>query len=413
MNQPAVGIEAISLYCGPTVLDVRSLFEARNLDLERFDNLMMKSRSVGLPCEDPVTNGVNAAKPIIDRLSDEEKNAIELVIAASESGIDFGKAMSTYIHDYLGLSRHCRVVEMKQACYAGTGAMQLANCFVASNTSPGAKALIIATDTSRFAQNFTYAEPSQGVGSVAILVSDRPRVMEIDLGAMGYYSYEVMDTCRPVPGVETGDADLSLMAYLECYDQCFKEYCRRVQGVDVLKTFDYFAYHTPFGGMVKGAHRKLLRSAGKLPPQQVEEDFQRRVAPSLEYCVQVGNVYSATLYFALCGIIDHAPIDNPMRVGMFSYGSGCSSEFYSGLIQPRAKQELGQLDIQGQLDRRYRLNMDEYERILSLNNEWMFGVENKEVSLEGYEAIYRHFMEGRGLLLLDRVKDYHREYRWS
>ena len=34
---------------------------------------MMVNKSVALPCEDPVTNGVNAAKPIIDLLSEEEK----------------------------------------------------------------------------------------------------------------------------------------------------------------------------------------------------------------------------------------------------------------------------------------------------------------------------------------------------
>lgn len=70
-----VGIEAINAYGGATFLDVRTLFEARGLDLERFGNLMMEKKSVGLPCEDPVTNAVNAAKPIIDALSEDEKNA--------------------------------------------------------------------------------------------------------------------------------------------------------------------------------------------------------------------------------------------------------------------------------------------------------------------------------------------------
>jgi polyketide biosynthesis 3-hydroxy-3-methylglutaryl-CoA synthase-like enzyme PksG len=87
-----VGIEAINIYGGPAVLDVRTLFEARELNLERFDNLMMEKKSVGLPCEDPVTNGVNAAKPIIDGLSEDEKKRIELVIASTESGLDFGKS---------------------------------------------------------------------------------------------------------------------------------------------------------------------------------------------------------------------------------------------------------------------------------------------------------------------------------
>ncbi len=48
-----VGIEAINVYGGPTFLDVRTLFDAIGLDLERFDYLMMKKKIVELPCEDP------------------------------------------------------------------------------------------------------------------------------------------------------------------------------------------------------------------------------------------------------------------------------------------------------------------------------------------------------------------------
>ncbi|MFA7746563.1 3-hydroxy-3-methylglutaryl-ACP synthase, partial [Salinicoccus roseus] len=65
-------------------------------------------------------------------------------------GIDFGKSLSTYIHDYLGLNRNCRLFELKQACYSGTAGLQMALNFILSQTSPGAKALVVATDISRF-----------------------------------------------------------------------------------------------------------------------------------------------------------------------------------------------------------------------------------------------------------------------
>ena len=44
-----VGIEAINFYGGAPVLDIRSLFEARQVDLRRFDNLMLQRKSVALP----------------------------------------------------------------------------------------------------------------------------------------------------------------------------------------------------------------------------------------------------------------------------------------------------------------------------------------------------------------------------
>ncbi len=246
-----VGIEAINVYAGQTQLDTRLLFEARGLFLERFDNLMMQSKSVCLSCEDPVTYGVNAAKPIIDSLTDAERNQIQLLITATESGLDFGKSLSTYIHDYLGLSRNCRLFEVKQACHAGTAALQMAANFIASHASPGAKALVVATDVLRGTQggDLAYAEPAAGVGGVGMLVSDNPEILSLDFGVNGYYSYEVMDTCRPSVGVETGDADLSLMSYLDCLENAYEAYTQRVEGVELDKTFDYLAFHTPFGGV--------------------------------------------------------------------------------------------------------------------------------------------------------------------
>ena len=64
-----------------------------------------------------------------------------------------------------------------------------------------------------------------------------------------------MDTCRPAPDKEAGDADLSLLSYLDCCEKAFLEYQKRVEGADLSATFGYLAMHTPFGGMVKGAHR--------------------------------------------------------------------------------------------------------------------------------------------------------------
>src|SRR5687767_10657625 len=134
-----VGIEAMNVFGGSAVLDVERLAEHRKLDRTRFDNLLMKEKAVALPYEDAVTFAVNAAKPLVDALSPEERNRIELVITCSESGVDFGKSMSTYVHHYLGLNRNCRLFELKQACYSGTAGFQMAVNFILAQTSPGAK----------------------------------------------------------------------------------------------------------------------------------------------------------------------------------------------------------------------------------------------------------------------------------
>ncbi len=408
-----VGIEAINVYGGPAYIEVKELFEYRNLDVDRFHNLMMEQKSVGLPCEDAVTDAVNAAKPIIDNLSDEEKNRIELVITGSESAIDVGKALSTYIHDYLGLSRNCRLLEVKQCCYSGTAALQLASSFIVSNASPGAKALVLAADSLPDLK-MSYAEPSTGVGAVAMLVSAYPEIMELDFGASGYYGYEVMDFVRPTPVTGRGDIDLSLLSYLDCLENSYNHYEEKVEGVDFRETFGYLAFHTPFAGMVKGAHRKLLRTKSPgIKPREIEEDFQRRVKPSFTYGVRVGNLAGGSLYLALCGVIDSMKEQDMCRVGMFSYGSGCSSEFYSGMITPRSKALLSKMKIKDQLDSRYKLKMERYDRLLDLYAEWIIPEENKETTISDYPDVYEHSLEGKNLLVLERIKDYHREYRWT
>ncbi len=213
----AIGIEAMNAFSGSAFLDVNELAIYRKLDSQRFTNLLMKEKTVALPYEDPITFGVNAAKPVVDRLNQQEKDRIELVITSTESSFDFGKSMSTYFHHYLGLNRNCRLFELKNACYSGVAGLQMAISFVLSQASPGAKALVIATDIARFmvekgskisAAEWSFAEPSSGAGAVAMLVSENPKVFQADIGANGYYGYEVMDTCRPIPDSEAGDADL-------------------------------------------------------------------------------------------------------------------------------------------------------------------------------------------------------------
>src|SRR5687768_4703195 len=317
-----VGIEAMNAFAGTAYLNVEKLAEHRKLDTTRFKNLLMIEKTVALPYEDPITFGVNAARPIIDALSQEEKDRIELVVTCTESAFDFGKSMSTYLHHLLGLNRNCRLFEIKNACYSGVAGLQMAINFILSQASPGAKALVIATDVSRFmveeggdalTQDWSFAEPSGGSGAVAMLVSDRPYIFQVDVGANGYYGYEVMDTCRPTADGDAGDSDLSLLSYLDCCENAFVEYKKRVDGADFAKTFNYIAYHTPFGGMVKGAHRSLMHKMVRAKPKEIEEDFQRRVTPGLIYCQRVGNIMGATAMLSLTSTIDNADFDSRQR----------------------------------------------------------------------------------------------------
>ncbi|MGX1116755.1 3-hydroxy-3-methylglutaryl CoA synthase [Streptomyces ambofaciens] len=109
-----IGIEALNVHAGFAQLSTAALFEGRGLDHERIGHLMMRARSIALPCEDPITNAVNAAAPIVGRLAPQDKERIELILTSSESGVDFSKSIASYVHEFLGLSPKCRVMEVKQ-----------------------------------------------------------------------------------------------------------------------------------------------------------------------------------------------------------------------------------------------------------------------------------------------------------
>jgi 3-hydroxy-3-methylglutaryl CoA synthase len=119
---------------------------ARGLTERDLLTVEFRRRSVLPPWEDPVTLAVNAARPLVESAG---RGSFEMLIVATESGVDYGKPLSAYVHRYLGLPTRCRNVELKHACYAGTAAIQLATAWVRSEGATGKKALVVMTDVAR------------------------------------------------------------------------------------------------------------------------------------------------------------------------------------------------------------------------------------------------------------------------
>ncbi len=406
----AVGIEALDAYCGLAQVSIPELFEGRGLDSSRIGNLMLDHRSVLMPWEDPVTNAVNAAKPIVDGLG-AAAAGIELLVVSSESGVDFSKSISSYVHRYLGLSNRCRVMEVKQACYGATGALQLAAGYLAAQPDPEAKALVIAADISPMDEHARYAEPTMGNGAVALLVSGRPKVLTLD-GRSGIHSFETMDTARPSADRDFVNPDLSLLCYLECLAGSFQDYRRLVPGADFVASFDHLVMHTPFPGMVRAAHRKMMRELAPASPKAIAEDFNRRIGPSLEYGRTVGNLCSGSIYLALAGLLDHASETDGHTIGLYSYGSGCASEFFSATITPGASRVVAAADIGARIRLRTKIDFQEYARLVPHARDCLLPSRDREVDLSDCAEMIAPLRELRPQLVLTGVENYHRRYEW-
>src|ERR1041384_1942559 len=111
-NAQPVGIDDLNVYGSTLSIDHASVGAARGPSEKELRLVDFTRRSVTPPYEDAVTLAVNAAHPLVESAG---RDAFELLIVATESGVDFGKPLSAYVHQYLGLPTRCRNVELKHA----------------------------------------------------------------------------------------------------------------------------------------------------------------------------------------------------------------------------------------------------------------------------------------------------------
>lgn len=319
------GIDRIGFYIPRYYIDLSTLAEARGVSADKFYvGLGQKKMAVPPPDEDIITMAANAADRILNQ---EDKNNISTVIFATESGLDYSKSAGTYIHSLLGLSSHCRIFEIKQACYASTAAVQMAMSLLYRN--PDQKILLLAADISRYGFK-TPGESSQGSGAVAILLGANPKILAIEPES-GFYSEDVMDFWRPnycESAVVHGKYSCDL--YLRILENIWQNY-NQLSRRDFTE-HDYFCYHVSVPSLVEKAHKRLAALNGH---ELSLEEAQVAVHHSLIYGREVGNCYNGSLYLSLVSLLETKDEDlTDRRIGMYSYGSGCVGEYFSGVVQP-------------------------------------------------------------------------------
>ena len=352
------GIDRISFYTPRYSLDLRALAEARGADYNKYSiGIGQEVMSVPPPDEDIVTMAASAAKPILDELG---TDGIELVLFATESSIDQSKSAGLFVHGLLGLPPRCRVVELKQACYSGTLGLRMAALAVAAN--PAARALVLASDIARYELG-SPAEPTQGCGAVAMLVSAAPSLLALD-DACGFHAEDAMDFWRPnyrEEAVVEGKASTRL--YLSTLQHAWAHYA--AQTGRSVRDFARLCYHTPFTNMAHKANKTLLKTCG------IADDdghADRQVEESLHYNRLTGNTYTASLYESFACLLDRSgdPLDG-RPVGFFSYGSGCMGEFFSGTVAPGYRGKLYTGRHREMLESRTPLEVRQYEDIFNLS----------------------------------------------
>jgi hydroxymethylglutaryl-CoA synthase len=397
---------------------MRTLVEARGGRVDEVcGQMMIDGRSLNPAWEDPVTLAVNACREL---LTDDDRDKVKLLLVGTESGPDQEKPLSSWVQRYAGLPDDCRNLEVKHACYAGSGALHLAAHWLLGQPED-TKALVVTTDQSRQHFHRPY-EFVMGAGAVAMLLSRDPRFLRLELGLSGVYAHEVSDLTRPTSRVEAGHSETSLLSYLDGVDLTFERYARQVSRshgapmhtVEQVRAWlPYQIYHAPFGGITARAHRALWRVLEDFDPRACAQDFDERIAPTLRYNRLMGGTYASSVFVSLLGLADAFGGDvHGKRVGIYSYGSGSCAEFYGGVFGPAAAAEARAADLGGKLAARRVVDVRGYEEAERERSAFI-DVGDYTTSIDGHDGWYAERYEGRGLLVHRGAADFERRYEWS
>ncbi|MGC0271502.1 hydroxymethylglutaryl-CoA synthase [Pseudactinotalea sp. Z1739] len=325
-----IGIDDLAMATGGFRIDLAAIAERLGADPAKYyRGLGQTEMSVVAEDEDIVTLGAAAALPVVERAG---REGIRTLLFATETGIDQSKSAGVYAHRLLDLPPNVRVVELKQACYSATAAMQFAAALVARN--PAEKVLVIASDIARYELGST-AEPTQGAGAAAFTVSADPALLALEPAA-GVFTEDVMDFWRPNHRVTAiVDGHSSISAYLDAVAGAFDDY--RAQGGSAFEAIDRFCYHQPFTKMATKAHQYLAKHAGADVPTAT---LAAQVDPTMGYNRRIGNSYTASVYLALLALLDDPTNLTGERVAIASYGSGAVAEFLTGTVMSGYREQL-------------------------------------------------------------------------
>ncbi|MUK90542.1 hydroxymethylglutaryl-CoA synthase [Ornithinibacillus sp. L9] len=348
-----IGIDKIGFYTPHLYVDMNKLAVERNVEPEKF-TIGIGQEKMAIPpiTQDSVTLAANAALEILD---DNDKEQIDFVIFGTESGIDHSKSAGVYVHELLDINPYARSIEVKQACYGATAAIQMAKGHIALH--PTSKVLVLGSDIARYGLN-TGGEATQGAGAVAMLISADPKVMVLE-DKTAYLTKDIMDFWRPVYSDKAFvDGKFSNEQYIAFFQQVWERY-KKQTGLG-LSDFEAICYHLPYTKMGLKALRTVLDET----TEEVQERLTTNYKVSTTYNRNVGNIYTGSLYLSLLSLLElKEDLPEGSRIGLYSYGSGAVGELFSGILQPNYREHLYVERHKQLFDDRTEVTVAEYEEI--------------------------------------------------
>ena len=301
--------------------------------------------------QDIVTLGAQAAYDILDK-DDLEK--IDMIIVGTESGVDQSKASSVFIHGLLDIQPFVRAIEVKEACYGATAALDFAKNHVMNN--PESKVLVIASDIAKYGVKSS-GESTQGAGSCAMLVSSNPRILEFNNDNV-CLTRDVMDFWRPnYSQYAFVEGRFSTEQYLDCLTTTWGRFVEKSQ--NKLSDFSAVCLHLPYPKLGLKGLTLLLEQA----EEEKKEELLARFNESILYSQRVGNIYTGSLFLGLLSLLENnTTLEAGNKIALYSYGSGAVAEIFSLTLVEGYKDQLRNNRFDD-FAKRTRISVDEYEKM--------------------------------------------------
>ena len=348
-----IGIDKIGFAMPEYYLDIRDLAIARGIEPDKFTKgLLQLEMSIPPVSQDIVTLGAQAAFEILDN-DDLEK--IDMIIVGTESGIDQSKASAVFIHGLLDIQPFVRAIEVKEACYGATAALDFAKNHVLNN--PDSRVLVIASDIAKYGVKSS-GESTQGAGSCAMLVTSNPRLLELNNDNI-CLTRDVMDFWRPnYSQYAFVEGKFSTEQYLGCLESVWAKYLERTK--QQLQDFSAICLHLLYPKLGLNGLQLLLEQENN---ESTKENLLARFNESILYSQRVGNIYTGSLFLGLLSLLENnTTLKAGDKIALYSYGSGAVAEVFGMTLVEGYENQLKTNRLE-QFNNRKQISVDEYEKM--------------------------------------------------
>jgi len=337
----------------------------------------------------------------------------------TETLLDKSKSVKSVLMQLFSPSGNTNIegVDTVNACYGGTNALFNAINWIEASAWDGREAIVCAGDIALYKKG--NARPTGGAGCVAMLVGPNAP-LAFEPGLRGTYMQHAYDFYKPDLTSEYPivDGHFSVNCYTQAVDACYKAYNARestlqkaaanghVNGNSAhsesedtntpLDRFDHIVFHAPTCKLVAKSYARMLYNDYVASPSQpafesvpaeirdlsyeqslsdksVEKTFmalskkrfQQRVQPSIQVPTMCGNMYCASVYGGLVSLLSNVGAEQlkGRRVGIFSYGSGLASSFFSLKVVGDVSKMVEKVDLHARLDARRTVAPEVFDEV--------------------------------------------------